>query len=194
MAGGCPEPTAPAMSQEPTWLTADPVPQLLPCPGNKHGRQQRQAHSSRHAPGTNMAGGSLKPTGPAMLQEPTWPPGSTRPTDSAMPREPTWPTAVPGPNAPTMLRELTWPAAASGSRIRACPGNQHGCLAAPGPQLPPSSENQHGEQQNLANSSCNAPGANMAGGSPGPTSPPMPLEPKWPTAIPGSMLPPCPKN
>ena len=91
----------------------------------------------------------------------------------------------PRPNAPTMLRELTWPVAALGSRIRACPGKQHGRPATPVPQLPPSSENQHGEQQNLANSSCNAPGANMAGGSPGPTAAAVPWESTWPPGHPG---------
>ena len=89
MASGSPGPTVPAVPWERTLPAEALGPQLLPWRGNQHGRREPWSHSSRQAPGremsawqphihstchapeTNMAAGSPKPTTFSMNREPT---------------------------------------------------------------------------------------------------------------------------
>jgi len=98
----------PAMSWEPTWPAIAPGPQLPPCHGNQHGRQQHQAHGSRHALGNYMA--------------------VRQPRDHNVRHALGTKLAgnKPGPTAPAMTWKPTWPTAPPSPQLRSCPGNKHG--------------------------------------------------------------------
>jgi len=173
---GSPGPTAPAMPRELTWPTALLSPELRPCPGNQHGRQQTRAHGSRHAPGTNMAGGIPEPTASVMTRNPSWPVAVTDPQPPPCPWNQDGRQQLkdhssghapitnlgggsPGTTDPSMPWETTWP------------------LGSPWPTAPAMPREQISPP-----------------GSPSPIAPAMPWEPTWPAAASEPQLPPCPGN
>jgi len=144
MAACSPRPTAPTMPREPTWPTA--------CP---------RAHSSHHAPGTNMA--NRMPQGPQLPPCPGNQHGrrqhqahnSLHDLGNYMavrqPRDHSVRHALGtkvagnkhGPTAPAMPQEPTSLVAALGSQLLQSSGNINGGPVASGPLLPPCPGNHH---------------------------------------------------
>jgi len=155
--------------------------------------QQPRTHSSRHALGTNMAGGFPGPTAPAMPREPSW--QVAAPAQSSH-HAPGTNVAKQQPQAHSSLHAMGTNMAGGSSRptAPAMPWERTWPLAAPGPELPHCHENQNGRRQPRDNSSRHALATNVTAGQPRAHSCRRAPGINMAGAVPSSQLPPCPGN
>jgi len=155
-----------------------------------------------------MAGGSPRPTAPAMPWEQTWPAaapdpqlphchenqnGCRQPRAHSSRNAPTIKMAggSPGTTAPAIPWQPTSPPGSPGPTAPAMSQEPTWLAADPGPQVLPCPGNQHGRRHPRAYSSRHALGTNITDQEPGPTAPAMTRKSTWPAGASGPQLPQC---